>query len=50
MISQSSSLGKLASVIDKVKKESESIGLRLNVSKTKYMIIGDNNDNIPLYF
>ena len=42
------SLDELSDVLVRVKNESEAMGLRLNVAKTKLMIIGGNNSTSPL--
>ena len=42
------SLDELGILLKKVKNESESLGLRLNVAKTKFMVIGDDGNNTPL--
>ncbi|XP_033099893.1 uncharacterized protein LOC117103443 [Anneissia japonica] len=36
-------LEELRMVLERVKQESETLGLRLNVSKTKFMVIGENH-------
>ena len=38
----------LGILLKKVKNESESLGLRLNVAKTKFMVIGDDGNITPL--
>ena len=42
------SLAELRTLLQRVKTESEAMGLRLNVAKTKFMVIGDVGEEQPL--